>query len=55
MPIKGLGTDIVEIARVAEAVDKSDRLAQRVLTKSEMEIYLAHQQLWELSFHMLWD
>ncbi len=43
MAIKGLGTDIVEIARVAEAVAKSDRLAQRVLTESEMAIYLQHK------------
>lgn len=42
MAIKGLGTDIVEIARVAKAVENSDRLAQRVLTASEMDIYLAH-------------
>lgn len=43
MAIKGLGTDIVEIARVAEAVAKGDRLAQRVLTETEMTIYLQHK------------
>lgn len=43
MTIKGLGTDIVEIARVAEAVANSDRLAQRVLTESEMAIYFQHK------------
>ena len=42
MSVKGLGTDIVEIARVAQAVEKSDRLALRVLTESEMALYLAH-------------
>lgn len=39
MSIKGLGTDIVQISRVAKAVEKSDRLAQRVLVDSEMAIY----------------
>lgn len=39
MSIKGLGTDIVEIARVAEAVTASDRLAKRVLTENEMKRY----------------
>lgn len=42
MAIKGLGTDIVQIDRIAEAVTKSDRLAKRVLTESEMERYLNH-------------
>ena len=42
MAIKGLGTDIVEIERIANAVENSDRLAQRVLTVSEMSIYLNH-------------
>lgn len=42
MAIKGLGTDIVQIDRIAEAVDKSDRLAKRVLAEREMDRYLNH-------------
>ena len=32
----GLGTDIVEIARIARQLEKSQRLAERVLTPTEM-------------------
>ena len=38
----GLGTDIVEIARIASQLDKSRRLAERVLTPTEMHTFLAH-------------
>ncbi len=35
----GLGTDIVEIARIASQLDKSQRLAERVLTPTEMHTF----------------
>ncbi|WP_299080986.1 holo-ACP synthase [uncultured Paraglaciecola sp.] len=41
MAIIGLGTDIVEIARIANQLEKSQRLAQRVLTPSEMLTFSA--------------
>jgi holo-[acyl-carrier protein] synthase len=39
--IMGLGTDIVEIARIARQLEKSQRLAERVLTPTEMLIFNA--------------
>ena len=39
----GLGTDIVEIARIAKQLDKSHRLAERVLTATEMHTFNAHK------------
>lgn len=45
MAILGLGTDIVEIARIEAAVARSgDRLAKRVLSDNEWALYQAHQQ-----------
>lgn len=45
MAILGLGTDIVEIARIEAVIARSgDRLAQRVLCASEWALYQAHQQ-----------
>jgi len=41
--IIGLGTDVVEIARIAKQLDKSQRLAERVLTSTEMVIFRAHK------------
>ncbi len=41
MPIVGVGTDIVEIARLQESVDKSDSMAKRILTPNEYADYLA--------------
>ena len=41
MAILGMGTDIVEIARIEEALSRSDRLASRVLTDTELAIYHA--------------
>lgn len=43
MPIMGLGTDVVEIARIAKQLNKSQRLAERVLTLSEMNTFKAHK------------
>lgn len=45
MAILGLGTDIVEIARIEAVVSRSgDRLAKRVLSENEWAQYQAHQQ-----------
>lgn len=45
MAILGLGSDIVEIARIEEAISRSgDRLAKRILSPSEWEQYQAHHQ-----------
>lgn len=39
MAILGMGTDIVEIARIEEALSRSARLASRVLTEAEMALF----------------
>ncbi|WP_411201972.1 holo-ACP synthase [Kosakonia cowanii] len=45
MAILGLGTDIVEIARIEAVVARSgDRLAKRVLSPNEWALYETHQQ-----------
>jgi holo-[acyl-carrier protein] synthase len=44
MSVVGLGTDIVEISRVADALAKSNRLAERVLTDPELALFLDHKQ-----------
>ena len=44
MAIAGLGTDIVEIARFDIDEAARNRLAKRVLTDSELEIYASHKQ-----------
>ncbi len=45
MAILGIGTDIVEIARIEAVIARSgDRLARRVLSDNEWAIYQAHQQ-----------
>jgi len=45
MAILGLGTDIVEIERIAGVIERSgDRLARRVLSEAEWQQYQAHQQ-----------
>ncbi len=44
MPVLGLGTDIVEIVRVSNALLKSNRLAERVLTEGELAVFLEHNQ-----------
>lgn len=43
MAIRGLGTDVVEIARIASQLNKSQRLAQRVLTTTELAIFTTHK------------
>lgn len=44
MSVKGLGTDIVEIARIDKAMQSSSRFALRVLTDFEHEVFLQHKQ-----------
>ena len=45
MAILGLGTDIVEIARIEGVIARSgDRLARRVLSDNEWAIWETHQQ-----------
>ncbi|MDO6692843.1 holo-ACP synthase [Aliiglaciecola sp. 3_MG-2023] len=42
MAVLGLGTDIIEIARLEKLLEKSDRLPLRILTSTEMQIYREH-------------
>ncbi|WP_078000335.1 holo-ACP synthase [Edwardsiella tarda] len=45
MALRGLGTDIVEIARIAAVVERSgDQLARRILAPAEWQQYQAHAQ-----------
>ncbi|MCA1931251.1 holo-ACP synthase [Rheinheimera sp.] len=44
MAIVGLGTDIIEIARIEQSLARSPRLVQRVLTDTEQQILAAHGQ-----------
>jgi len=45
MAILGIGTDIVEIARIEDVIGRTgDRLAKRILSPNEWEQYQAHQQ-----------
>ena len=43
MAIVGLGTDIVEIERIAVQLKKSQRLAERVLTYNELATFAQHK------------
>lgn len=44
MAIAGIGTDIVEIARLNRDQAQRDRLAKRVLTDAEFACYQSHSQ-----------
>lgn len=45
MSVVGVGTDIVEVSRIAQMAEGAkSRLAQRVLTPIELEQYQAHSQ-----------
>lgn len=45
MAIVGLGMDIVEISRIEEIIGRTgERLARRILTNAEWEIYQSHKQ-----------
>lgn len=43
MAIVGLGTDLVEIARVEASLQRSPALVKRVLTASEQQIFSQHK------------
>lgn len=43
MPVAGLGTDIIQIDRLASQLQKSDRLATRILTENEKQQYDEHK------------
>lgn len=45
MPIVGVGTDIVEIARLQASVERSDSMAKRILTPKEYQDYLRLTEL----------
>lgn len=42
MAIIGIGTDIVEIARIERQLQNSSRLAERILTEAELAQWSAH-------------
>tara|TARA_R110002012_G_scaffold234425_1_gene408021 strand:+ start:331 stop:711 length:381 start_codon:yes stop_codon:yes gene_type:complete len=42
MAVMGLGTDIIEIGRIEKQLTRSNRLAQRVLTATELVIFDEH-------------
>lgn len=42
MAIAGMGTDIIEIARLEKQLAKSDKLAKRILTESEFSVFEQH-------------
>lgn len=43
--IMGIGTDIVEIARIGKAIERQgDAFAERILTPAELDIYTKHHQ-----------
>lgn len=42
MPIAGIGTDIVEIARLSKSVERSARLVARILTEREQQVFATH-------------
>ncbi|MDN2482045.1 holo-ACP synthase [Vibrio agarivorans] len=44
MPVVGLGTDIVEIERIEAALERSNALAKRVLSASELAVFEASKQ-----------
>lgn len=44
MAIIGMGTDIVEIARIAVQLERSGKLAQRILTSEELAFYKVHNE-----------
>lgn len=43
MAVLGLGTDIIEIGRLQQQLEKSDRLPKRILTELEYSIYQQHK------------
>jgi holo-[acyl-carrier protein] synthase len=45
MDIFGIGTDIVEIARIKNAIHKTPRFAQKILGEQEYEIWQQHKNI----------
>lgn len=45
MAIIGLGTDIVEIARIEQSLQRSPALTKRVLTEHEQALFLTQHQI----------
>lgn len=43
MAIAGLGTDIVEIVRMEQLISHSTRIAERILTSAELQIFETHK------------
>ncbi|QJR80266.1 holo-ACP synthase [Alteromonas pelagimontana] len=44
MAIAGMGTDIIEIDRIAQNLARTPRLAARILTSREMQIFAEHSE-----------
>jgi len=44
MAIVGLGMDIVEVARIAQQMERSSRLAERILTAVEMQRFTTEKE-----------
>ncbi|MGH1462038.1 MAG: holo-ACP synthase [Neptuniibacter sp.] len=42
--IVGIGTDILQISRIDEALERTPKLAERILTTDELSVYLAESQ-----------
>lgn len=43
MAVVGIGTDLVEIKRIAASLERSDALMRRILTPAEQDEFAAHQ------------
>lgn len=39
--IKGIGIDIIELARIEKSIEKNKRMVDRILTEAEREVYEA--------------
>ena len=48
--IKGIGLDIIDISRIERSIAKSERLAERVLTIKEFELYKAMEPKRKVEF-----
>ena len=42
--IAGFGTDIVEVARIEQALDRTPALARRILTPAELDVFSAARE-----------
>ncbi|MEG0259803.1 MAG: holo-ACP synthase [Lysinibacillus sp.] len=48
--IKGIGLDIVEIARIAKAMQRTDKFKERILSEREKEIFYTHSETRQVEF-----